>query len=434
MQNSVATVAMTATMKASSVRWKLFLLMLLLFSVNYIDRASLSVAMPLIAKEFDLDPALQGLILSAFFWTYTLMQVPGGVLADRYKPRLVITAATMGWGLFQAIAAVSVSWWGLLLTRLGLGAFEAPLGPACGKLNAIWMTQNERGRGAVLFNSGAALGAALGAIIVAWLIALLDSWRLAFLIAGVGTVLCGWWSWHYIRNSPREHPSVNEAEALHIEEGHALEDSAAPDSSGEGWRAFFRYRSVWCMCFGWMAYNTVFYGLLTWLPNYLSKVNNLDIKTLGGASFLIFFTGFVGQITGGWIADFWRGKGGSFNAVYRTLFGISAAFVTVSLFLVAYARDLTTIVSLLCATMFFLTWCGMYWVIPSFLAGRERAGLLGGCMNLSGNIAGIVVPVIVGVIVQSTGSYFLALMFFAAAGLALFINSALIDYGRRLPV
>jgi ACS family D-galactonate transporter-like MFS transporter len=434
MDDAVSKVGMNSTASASSVRWKLFLLMLLLFSVNYIDRVSLSVSMPLISKEFDLDPALQGLILSAFFWTYTAMQVPGGILVDRHKPRIVITVATVGWGVFQALAAIATNSWTLLLTRLGLGVFEAPISPSCGKLNAIWMIKNERGRGAMLFNSGATLGAALGAIIVAWLIAALGSWRLAFVVAGVATVLCGWWSWYYIRNSPREHPSVNEAEALHIERDHALEDAAAPAVVRGNSAAFFRHRSVWCMCFGWMAYNTVFYGLLTWLPNYLSKVHGVDIKTLGGASFVIFFTGFVGQLSGGWIADFWLGRSGRANVVYRTLFGISAVLATLSLFRVAYTKDLVTVVALLSTTMFFLTWCGMYWVIPAFLAGRDRAGLLGGYMNLSGNIAGIAVPLIVGLIVQLTGSYFIALMFFAAAGAALFVCSTLIDYSRRLPV
>jgi len=93
--------------KKTAVRWKIFVLMLFLITINYIDRASLSVAMPLISKEFDLDAAAQGFILSSFFWTYALMQIPGGMLADRYKPRIVIAAATIGWGLFQAIAAAS---------------------------------------------------------------------------------------------------------------------------------------------------------------------------------------------------------------------------------------------------------------------------------------------------------------------------------------
>src|SRR6476660_2071756 len=107
-------------LKRTSVRWKIFLLMLFLIAINYIDRASLSVAMPIIAKEYNLDPATQGLILSAFFWTYAFMQVPGGMLADKFKPRIVIAVATIGWGFFQAIAAVAHNFVLLVLPRLGL--------------------------------------------------------------------------------------------------------------------------------------------------------------------------------------------------------------------------------------------------------------------------------------------------------------------------
>ena len=434
MSNTISAVAATDVAKPTGVRWKIFLLMLFLISINYIDRASLSVAMPLISREFDLDPAMQGLILSSFFWTYAFMQVPGGMLADRFKPRIVIASATIFWGAFQAIAAGATNWPVLLLTRLGLGASEAPIYPAGGKLNAIWMTQTERGRGATLLDGGAPLGAALGSIVIAWLIAAFNSWRIAFVIAGVGTMLCGLLAWYYIRNAPREHPSVNEAEARYIEQSHALEDAATPASRGGSWMSYFRYRSVWCMCLGWMFFNTTFYGLLTWMPTYLFKVHNFDIKTLGGASFIIFFSGFVGELVGGWIGDFWRSRGGSPNLVFRTLFGIAAILATISIFFVAYVTDPVAVVVLLSATLFFLRWCGMYWAIPSALAGRGKSGFLGGCMNLGGNIAGILTPLIVGFIVQATGSYFLALMFFAAAGVALLICSTLIDYSRKLPV
>lgn len=434
MSNTISAVAARDVAKPTGVRWKIFLLMLFLISINYIDRASLSVAMPLISKEFDLDPAMQGLILSSFFWTYAFMQVPGGMLADRFKPRIVIASATIFWGAFQAIAAVATNWPVLLLTRLGLGASEAPIYPAGGKLNAIWMTQTERGRGATLLDGGAPLGAALGSIVIAWLIAAFNSWRIAFVIAGVGTMLCGLLAWYYIRNAPREHPSVNEAEARYIEQSHALEDADTPVSRGGSWMSYFRYRSVWCMCLGWMFFNTTFYGLLTWMPTYLFKVHNFDIKTLGGASFIIFFSGFVGELVGGWIGDFWRSRGGSPNLVFRTLFGIAAILATMSIFFVAYVTDPVAVVVLLSATLFFLRWCGMYWAIPSALAGREKSGFLGGCMNLGGNIAGILTPLIVGFIVQATGSYFLALMYFAAAGVALLICSTLIDYSRKLPV
>ena len=154
----------------------------------------------------------------------------------------------------------------------------------------------------------------------------------------------------------------------------------------------------------------------------------------GPAVFIMFFAGFVGELVGGQIADMWRQRGGQPNQIFRTLFGIAAIVATVSIFSVAYVTDAVVVVALLSSTLFFLRWCGMYWAIPSILATRDRAGFLGGCMNLGGNIAGITVPIIVGFIVQFTGSYFLALMFFAGAGVALLICSTAIDYSRKLPV
>jgi len=432
--NSTRPMDVTVASTPTNVRWRIFLLMLMLIAINYVDRASISVAMPVISKEFDIDLTTQGFILSAFFVTYALMQIPGGMLADRYKPRAVIAAATLGWGFFQAIAAVSFNTWVLVATRLGLGASEAPIYPAGGKLNAIWMTSTERARGATLLDGGAPLGAALGSAIIAGLIAEFESWRVSFVVAGVGTMLCGLLAWWYIRNNPADHPSINKAEADYIASAHAHEDSLAPAASGAGVWAYFRHLSVWCMCLGWMFFNAVFYGLLTWMPSYLSAVHGLDIKQLGGSLFAMFFSGFVGELVGGQVADRWRVRGGGPNMIFRTLFGVAAIIATISIFGVAYVRDPLTVVLLLCSTLFFLRWCGMYWAIPGILASRARSGFLGGCMNFAGNIAGITVPVIVGFIVQATGSYFLALMFFAIAAVALFVCSTAIDYSRKLPV
>jgi ACS family D-galactonate transporter-like MFS transporter len=429
-----STTTAVAAQGKTGVRWRVFLIMLMLISINYVDRASLSVAMPLISKEFDISPTMQGLILSSFFWTYAVMQIPGGMLADRFKPRIVIATATIFWGFFQGIASVCTSAYALILTRLGLGAAEAPIYPAGGKLNAMWMTPHERGRGATLLDGGAPLGAALGAIIISGLISEFGSWRTSFVVAGVGTVLAGLFAWWYIRNNPREHASVNKAEADYIESALAEEHGAEPAHASGRSLDFFKFRSVWCMCFGWMCFNTVFYGLLTWMPNYLNKVHGFNIQQMGGASFIIFFSGFVGELLGGWVADKWKAAGGSPNTVMRTLFGIAAVVATVSIFSVAYVKNDVAVVALLSSTLFFLRWCGMYWCIPSSIGTRNKVGFLGGLMNLGGNIGGISVPILVGLIVQFTGSYFLALMFFAAAGVGLFLCSTLIDYERKLPV
>ncbi len=413
------------------VRWNIFLILLALVSINYIDRASLSVALPLISQEFGIDPAWQGLILSAFFWSYALMQIPGGLLADRFKPRLIIACATIGWGAFQALAALAAGPVLLIVTRLGLGISEAPIYPGGAKLSGSWLTAQERGRGAALLDGGAPLGAALGSIVIAGLISSFGSWRAAFVVSGLGTILCGLVAWWYIRNSPAEHTSVNAAELDHIAAANAVDEDPV-ETAGANPIQFFTFRSVWCMCLGWMFFNTVFYGLLTWMPTYLYKTQGLDIKTLGGASFAIFFAGFVGELVGGFIADGLVASGMPRNRVYKSLFGFSALAATASIFLVGYATNAITVVLLLGSTLFFLRWCGMYWVIPAAIGTRRRIGFLGGCLNLGGNLAGILVPIIVGLIVQATGSYYLALMFFAAAGLGLFACSVLIDYERKI--
>ena len=148
------------------------------------------------------------------------------------------------------------------------------------------MASNERARGATLLDGGAPLGAALGSLIIAGLIAEFGSWRISFVVAGVGTMVCGLFAWWYIRNNPADHPSVNRAEADHIAKRtpSKIRLHRRRVRSSSAW-AYFRYRSAWCMCLGWMFFNAVFYGLLTWMPNYLSAVHGLDIKQLGGSLF-----------------------------------------------------------------------------------------------------------------------------------------------------
>jgi MFS transporter, ACS family, D-galactonate transporter len=418
----------------TSVRWNIFLIMLLLVTVNYIDRASLSVAMPLLTKEFSLSPVMQGFILSSFFWSYTLAQIPGGQLVDRFKPRAVLAICTLFWGGFQALAAIATSSAGLLMTRIGLGLAEAPVAAAGGALNAAWLTRHERVRGASLMDGGSPLGAAFGSVLIAWLILVVHSWRAAFAIAGIGTILCGMAAWRYIRNHPRDHTGVSEAEALYIERSQALEHAKeGKDLSGRS-IDFFRFRSVWLMFFGFMCCTTLYYGLLTWMPTYLHKVHGFDLQQMGNASFVIFLCGFIGELVGGFIADKWLASGASPNLVMRVVFGFAGVVATISVFCVAYATNPRTVVVLLSATLFFLRWGGLYWSIPAMLASRNKVGALGGLLNFGGNIGGMVIPIVVGAIVQYTGSYFLALMCFAAMGVGLLVCSLGIDYERKIPV
>ena len=178
------------------------------------------------------------------------------------------------------------------------------------------MTRNERGRGATLLDGGAPLGAALGAILIAGLIAGLGSWRLSFVVAGVGTVLAGVCCLVLHPQPPARASRRQRRRGQYIEAGHARR---TPQCAAGGRRQrlmdFFRYRSVWGMCFGWMCFNTVFYGLLTWMPNYLSKVHGFDIKQTGRRIVHHVLLGFVGEMVGGYLSDNWKAAGGSSNKV-----------------------------------------------------------------------------------------------------------------------
>ncbi len=416
----------------TSVRWKIFFVIMSLVSLNYLDRASISVAMPLISTEFHLSPALQGLIMSLFFWSYALMQIPGGLLVDRYKPRVVIATATVAWGICQTLVAVCTNTTGLILTRLGLGLAEAPLNPSSGKLNGIWLTPHERCRGAALLDGGAPLGAAFGALIVATLIGWTGSWRLAFVMTGIVTILAGLFAWYFIRNNPRDHRGVSQAEAEYIELANQPDVDIEAHLPVTRPIELLKHRTPWLMFLGYMFSNVVFFGLLTWMPNYLSKEHGFDIRQMGSASFIIFMTGFAGDLVGGWSADKLLSSGVSPNKVMRTLLGFASAVTTIAIFSVAYATGPVLTVVLLSITLFFQRWTGLYWSMPAMLTTRRRSGLLGAVMNLGGQVGGVVVPLAVGLIVQFTGSYFLALMVFTAAGAGLFLCSVSINYEKKV--
>ncbi|TGB15400.1 MFS transporter [Streptomyces sp. MZ04] len=416
-------------------RWKVFLLLLGVVALNYIDRGSVSVALPLITEDLNLSKEVTGFVLSAFFWTYALMQIPSGWLIDRFGPRRMAGGACIGWGVATGLTAGATGVGSLLAARLALGTVEAPVMPAGGKLNANWLPAKERGRGAVLMDGGAPLGSALGGVAISGLIAWTGSWRISFIVAGAVTVAVGVFALRFLRDTPREHPGVNDAEATHIEQAHAAEDAEVPGGDRPAkLRSYLRYRSFWGMCLGWMGFNGVFYGLLTWGPLYLSETKGFDIKSIGWSTLVIFGAGFVGELIGGWLADHWRARGAGANKVLRTMMGIAGAAVMAGLLGVVLVPDAMTAVALLSGVLFFLRWAGLFWALPSTLGGRANAGVVGAAMNLSGNIAGIVTPIAVGFIVGGTGSYTWALLYFVGAGALFTVSSLVIDYSRRLVV
>ncbi|GJD52756.1 D-galactonate transporter [Methylobacterium crusticola] len=413
----------------TAVRWRIFAVVFVLVVINLIDRTALSIAMPTIAREFSLSPTMQGLILSAFFWTYALLQVPGGWLIDRFGPRRLIAGATIGWGLFQALAAAATGGTSLLLTRLGLGAAEAPLFPAGAKLNALWLSPEERGRGAVLMDSGSPLGAAFGGAIIAFLILWLGSWRLAFLAAGLATIALGYLAWRTLRDDPARHPGVNPAELARIRGAAAGGAAPAAETAPDRITA----RSMTGLLVGRMSWAMINFGLLTWGPSYLAQARGFDLKQMGYATFVIFLCGMAGSLFAGFSADWLFARGLSRGRIYKGMLGASGLAVAAAFLALPQVADPVAAVAILSATLFFLYWGSLYWSLPVMLAPRDKVGVVGGTMNFAGSASGIAVPIITGFVLQTTGTYLAVLLYFAACAVLYVLGTLLIAFPQARP-
>lgn len=422
------------TSKPTNVRWQIFIMLLVLVTINYVDRSALSVALPAITQDLSLDPSITGIILSSFFWGYALMQIPCGFLADRYKPTGLIIGSTIVWGIVQTLTGFTNTSKVFIFLRVLLGVVEAPLYPSGTKLQSIWLTSKERGRGATLLDSGSPLGTAVGGPIIVAFMAWFGGWRLALVGTGILTIIIGFLAWWVIRGNPSNHPRINKAERDYLSK--ALDEEYRVDKNiseaSIGSKDYLKSSSFWFMCISFFAYNTVYFGLMTWGPMYLAQTQNLNIKSVGNAIFIIFGAGFIGELIGGWIVDKWRKKGGSHNTVMRTLLSIAGIVSGTAIFLLGHITSLTLAITLLAITLFFLRWCGLFWSVPAAISQQKHVGVVGGCLGFTGNLAGIVTPIYIGFIVSATESYFVALMLFAVAGFVLAGASLLINYTRKI--
>jgi len=418
----------------SRVRWQVFAILLLLMAINYVDRAVLAIAMPAIQKDLGLDPAAVGVVLSAFFWGYATMQLPSGWLADRFKPEKLVIGAALAWGLVQTLTGFAASSRVLISLRVLLGVSEAPLYPAGAKLQSIWLSSKERGRGATLLDGGAPLGTAIGGPIIVAFMAWFGGWRGALVGAGVLTMIVGYLSWLVIRGGLEGNKRVNEAEREYIKTALTAEFESRGSERGANATAkdYASSRSVYGMCLGWASSAVIFYGLLTWGPSYLAKTQNIKIATIGYSTLIIFGSGFIGEMIAGWISDTWRKRGGSYNTVMHTIFVISGIMTTSAVILLRYTTSLFQAIGLLSIALFFVRWAGLYWSVPAAISQREHVGLVGSVMNICSNTMGILTPLAVGIIVSRTGSYDMALMMFAVSGGIFTLSSFMIDFTRKV--
>lgn len=414
----------------TKVRWCIFSVIFGLVVINFVDRTALSIAMPLINKEFSLTPTISGIVLSSFFWAYAAAQIPGGWFIDKFGPRKAISFSTLFWGIFQGAASFATGGLTLILTRIGLGFSESPLFPSGAKLNAVWLAKSERARGAVIVDSGAPLGAAVGGIVMSWLIVGLHSWRLAFFVMAIITIVCSLVSWIYLRDAPEQHDKVNENELQYIQNSN-IQQNIKDSISQSTKKIKVLTRTLAAILTGRLAWAMVNFGLLTWGPSYFHQSRGFNLKQIGFATFAIFIAGMCGSLFSGFSADFLISRGLKRGFVYKSMICFSGLSAFLGFVCLPYIKNPNSAIFLLCTVLFFLYWGSLYWSLPALLAPKSEVGKFAGTMNFVGSLGGIAVPIIVGLILQISGQYFYVLEFFAVCAAIYALATLLIKFNEE---
>jgi MFS transporter, ACS family, hexuronate transporter len=286
------------------VRWQIAWCLCLVTTINYIDRAALSFAAPVMLPELGISNTQYGLIASGFFWAYALGQVLSGRVVDLYGTKRTFSGAVVIWNLASAAHGLTRGFASLLGFRVILGLGEAANFPAATKAIAEWFPAKERSLANGILLMGPGLGAIVSPILITFLIVTLN-WRWAFFISGVIGLL---WLvlWHRIYHRVEDHPRISEEERAYILGERVVEDRLSGEEAGATigpmpWSRLLRIREVWGLMLSRFSCDGAFFFFVTFLPLYFATQRDLDLAQIAVASVIPWIAADLGGIGGGWM-------------------------------------------------------------------------------------------------------------------------------------
>jgi ACS family D-galactonate transporter-like MFS transporter len=382
-----------------------FLILTLLFVtvvINYLDRSNLSVAAPRLAEDLGIEAKQMGVILSAFGWTYAAMQVPGGWLVDKVRPRVLYPAAIALWSIATIGLGFVGNLVGLVILRLAVGALEAPAYPINNRVVTTWFPERERASAIGFYTSGQFVGLAFLTPALIYLQQHLG-WHMVFVVTGAIGLL---WAvvWYTLYREPREHRGANPAEIALIAQGGGLVDLATkiPPRSKFEWadlRAVLNKRKLWGVYLGQFFLNSTLWFFLTWFPTYLVKYRGMDFIKAGFLASLPFLAAFLGVVSSGLLSDFLVRRGCSLGFA-RKMPIISGLLISSSIVGANYVQSPALIIACLSLAFFGNGLASITWSLVSALAPERLLGLTGGMFNFVGNLASVSVPIMIGYLVK----------------------------------
>ena len=400
-------------------------------AINYLDRALLGVALPDLQREFGLQATLSGLLLSAFSWTYFLAQLPSGILLDRLGVKITYVASIAVWSVVTLLHGLVGGFRLLFGLRLALGLAEAPCFPANSKIIAMWCPRSERARAVGLYTAAEYVGLGFLSPILFWGLSV-AGWRSLFVVAGlIGVAFSVVFARRYF--DPDAHPTLTHAERDVITSGGGL--GTHPVAPRWSWAAVGRllaHRQILGVCLGQFAVHSTLTFFLTWFPSYLVTERHIDWIKAGFMASLPYLAAFAGVLVAGFWSDKLLTRGTSLS-VARKLPVITGLLVATVIVAANYVESSFLIVAVLTVAFFAQGMSGTSWAVIPEIVPPAQLGLVGGLFNAAGNLAGIVTPVVIGIIVDTTGSFVGALYFVGGVAL-LGAFSWIFIVGRLEPV
>ncbi|GAB3947595.1 MFS transporter [Spirosoma harenae] len=393
------------TVKPTRVRYGMLALVFVNVAINYLDRANLSVAATALGKDLDLSTKELGYIFSAFGWAYAALQIPGGIIADRYVPRILYAFCLITWSIATIAQSIVNGFLSLFSLRLLTGTFEAPSYPINNRVVTSWFPDNERASAIAMYVSGQFIGLAfLTPVLV--LIQSYAGWKGLFIITGFVGLIWGI-VWYLFYRDPLDHSKVNQAELDYIEEGGGLfhgKKSGVDNPSLWRWENFkliLSKRTLWGVYIGQFSVNATLWFFLTWFPTYLVKYRGIDFKQSGYLGSVPFLAACAGLLLSGFISDRLVKQGKSVSMARKTPI-IAGLLLSVVIIGANYTDDVSMIIFFMSLAFFGVGMALISWVFVSILSPKQLIGLTGGVFNLMGNLASIVVPITIGHLITGT--------------------------------
>ena len=396
------------------VRYKMIGLLFLSTMINYIDRVNISVAAPVMRRETGWDEGLFGIVFSAFLIGYALLQIPGGVLADRWSGRKVLALAFCGFSLFTALTPLGQYAFVILLAmRFLVGAFESVTIPALTSLNSRWIPRSEFGRAQTFSLSGITVGQMIAYPLTVWIIERF-SWEVVFYVNAIfGFIWAAAWLW-YATDTPAAHPRIGH------EERHYIETNLPPRPAEPlSVRALFSSLSLLVLASSYMCFAFVGWTFFFWFPTYLVEGRGLSMAVMGTAGIVVHGAGFVGIIGGGALSDWLLRRGWSGQFARVRFAGIAVALSLP--FMLGAVLVPSAMMSVGCLVLFYLLFASAIagYTTVALEFNPHLAGAIFGLLNTLGSVSGVFGPAIAGfLLVRSGGDWIVPFSVLTAVGAA----------------